>query len=161
MPLTDEVPPELPLPLDPPFPPLRTVTDIASMFLDKSKVIYQLDTKGIKESIYANTTKYRTYPVVMLINQYSASASEILTGAMLESYGAAVVGVNSYGKGTVQKAYHLESGATIKYTIQKWLTPNGNWINETGITPTSYVEDDKLTSEDEQLQQALEIISDK
>lgn len=144
---------------------LSTVTDIASMFLDKSKIIYQLDTKGIVESIYSKTAKSRRYPVAVLINSSSASASEILAGAMLESYGAQVIGVNSYGKGTVQKAYKLDSGAIVKYTVQKWLTPNGNWINEKGITPTIKVEQSEkyyetLDKEDDlQLQTAVDTLT--
>jgi len=109
---------------------LSTVTDIASLFMDKSKIIYQLDTKGVVEKIYSKSNTKRDYDISILINQSSASASEILAAALQESYGATVVGVNSFGKGTVQKAYQLESGATVKYTVQKWLTPKGNWINE-------------------------------
>ena len=145
---------------------LSTVTDIASMFMDKTKKIYQLDTRGSIETIYSKTSTSRSYPITVLINEYSASASEILAGALLESYGAEVVGINSYGKGTVQKAYQLESGATVKYTTQKWLTPNGNWINEKGITPTIKVEQDvkyydTLKDEDDtQLQKALELLSE-
>ena len=144
---------------------LSSVTDIASMFLNKSKIIYQLDTKGVVEQIYSKTKESRNYKVVVLIDKASASASEILAGAMQESYGATIIGTNSYGKGTVQAAYQLESGATVKYTIQKWLTPNGNWINEVGITPDIEVE---LTEEyannpsdetDSQLQKALEELS--
>lgn len=119
---------------------LNVVTDIVSLFLDKTKVIYQLDTKGVIEQIYSKTNTSRKYPIVVLMNGYSASASEILAGALKESYGATLVGTHSFGKGTVQKAYQLESGATVKYTIQKWLTPNGNWINETGINPDIEVE---------------------
>jgi len=144
---------------------LTTVTEIASMFLDKTKTIYQLDTKGSIEVIKSKTNIYREYPITVLINKNSASASEILAGCLLESYGAEVIGVNSYGKGTVQKAYQLDSGATVKYTIQKWLTPNGNWINEKGITPTIEVEQsdkyyDTYDEEDDlQLQKALEVLS--
>ena len=102
----------------------------------------------------------------MLINGNSASASEILAGALKESYGATIIGVNSFGKGTVQKAYQLESGATVKYTIQKWLTPNGNWINEVGITPDVKVELDNnyyknpSDSTDNQLQMAIKNLSE-
>ena len=144
---------------------LSTVTDIASLFMNKSKVIYQLDTKGVIEQVYAKTNTSRKYSISVLINQNSASASEILAAALQESYGAKVVGVNSFGKGTVQKAYQLESGATVKYTIQKWLTPNGNWINEKGVTPDIKVEMEgdyyKNPSDetDNQLQKALEDIS--
>lgn len=145
---------------------LSTVTDIASLFLDKSKIIYQLDTKGIIEQIYAKTNSSRNYKIAVLINGNSASASEILAGALKESYGAIIIGVNSFGKGTVQKAYQLESGATVKYTIQKWLTPNGNWINEVGITPDVKVELDNnyyknpSDSTDNQLQMAIKNLSE-
>ena len=143
---------------------LSTVTDIASLFMNKSKIIYQLDTKGVVEQIYSRTNTSRDYDIVVLINQNSASASEILAAALQESYGATVVGVNSYGKGTVQKAYQLESGATVKYTIQKWLTPNGNWIHEKGVTPDIKVnlDDDYFKNPsdeaDNQLQKALEVL---
>ena len=144
---------------------LSSVTDIASLFMDKSKIIYQLDTKGVIEKVYANSNTSRDYDISVLINQNSASASEILAAALQESYGATVVGVNSFGKGTVQKAYQLESGATVKYTIQKWLTPNGNWINEVGVTPDIEVIMDgeyyqnPCDETDTQLQKALEEIS--
>lgn len=144
---------------------LSSVTDIASMFLAKNKVIYQLDTKGVVEQVFSKTKDSRDYKIAVLIDKASASASEILAAAMQESYGATVIGTNSYGKGTVQAAYQLKSGATVKYTIQKWLTPNGNWINEVGVTPDIKVE---LTDEymnnptdenDSQLQKALEELS--
>lgn len=144
---------------------LTSVTDIASMFLEKGKVIYQLDTKGIIEQIRDQSKEKRTYPVAVLINKGSASASEILAAALHESYGAYLVGTFTYGKGTVQRAYELKSGATVKYTIQKWLTPDGNWINETGLTPTHLEElnvqyyVDPKDENDNQLQRALDEIS--
>lgn len=144
---------------------LSTVTSIASLFLEKDKVVYQLDTKGVVEKIYSSTSTSRDYDIAVLINYNSASASEILAAAIQESYGGVVVGVNSYGKGTVQKAYQLESGATVKYTIQKWLTPDGNWINEKGVTPDIEVElngnyyENPTDENDNQLQKALEELS--
>lgn len=138
---------------------LTVVSEMASMFLDKSKIIYQLDTKGVKEPIYSLTKEKRTYPIAVLINKGSASASEILASALKESYGAFVVGVPSYGKGTVQKSFTLETGSTIKYTTQKWLTPDGNWIHEKGVLPTIEVEYDKTGDVDTQLQKALEVLS--
>lgn len=144
---------------------LNTVTDMASLFLNRSKVIYQLDTKGVVEQIFSNSKESRKYPIAVLIDGGSASASEILAAALQESYGAKVVGVNSYGKGTVQRAYQLSSGATVKYTVQKWLTPNGNWINEVGVKPDVEV---KLSEEyannpsdetDNQLQTAIKEVS--
>ncbi len=141
---------------------LTQVSEILSLFLDKSQVLYQLETKGETEKIYSLTKEKRDYPIVVLINQSSASASEILASCLKESYGASIVGVNSYGKGTVQEAYSLQSGATIKYTTQKWLTPNGNWINEKGVEPTVVVEqsdayyENATEANDLQLQKAIE-----
>lgn len=144
---------------------LDSVTDISSMFLEKGKIIYQLDTKGIVEQVRDETKERRTYPIAVLTDIGSASASEILAGALKESYGAYVVGTATFGKGTVQRAYSLESGATVKYTIQKWLTPDGNWVNGVGLTPTDVVELDDLYFDnpsdetDTQLQKALELVS--
>ena len=144
---------------------LSTVTSIASIFLEKGKVIYQLDTKGVVEKTKDVNTMSRDYPIAILIDKGSASASEILAAALKESYGATVVGTYSYGKGTVQRAYTLESGATVKYTIQKWLTPKGNWINEVGVEPTVVVDLEEAYFEnpsnetDNQLQKALEEVT--
>ena len=144
---------------------LNSVTKIASLFLGKNKVIYQLDTKGVVEQVYSETKDSRNYKVVVLIDKASASAAEILAAAMQESYGATVIGTNSFGKGTVQTTYQLKSGATVKYTIQKWLTPKGNWINKVGVTPDIKVEltedyaNNPSDETDSQLQRALEELS--
>lgn len=144
---------------------LSSVTNITSLFLEKGKLIYQLDTRGAVEKIADSTKTNRNYPISVLIDSGSASASEILAAALKESYGANIVGTSSYGKGTVQKAYQLESGATVKYTIQKWLTPDGNWINEVGVEPTVPVElaesyfENPSNETDNQLQKALEVLS--
>lgn len=146
---------------------LTQVSEMASIFLDKTKVLYQLETKGRKKKVYSLTKEKRTYPIVVLTNQSSASASEILASALKESYGASIVGTNSYGKGTVQEAYNLKSGATIKYTTQKWLTPNGTWIHEKGVEPTIKVEQNEAyyqnptRENDLQLQTALQELAKK
>ena len=145
---------------------LTQVTEILSLFMNKKSVIYQLQTKNNKQKVYGTSSKATyNYPVVVLINENSASASEILASAFKETYGAQVVGVNSYGKGTVQKTGDLNNGDTIKYTVQKWLTPKGNWINEKGVTPTKEVklelkENETLTEDnDNQLKAAIEVAS--
>ena len=143
---------------------LSSVTDICNLFLDKGKVIYQLeDSKGkVKKK---DTTKVkRKYDIVVLINGGSASASEILASAIKESYGGDIVGTNSYGKGTVQQTKKLLDGSMIKYTTQKWLTPDGNSINEVGVTPTKVVElneeyfNNPTIENDNQLQEAIKLI---
>lgn len=145
---------------------LTQVTEILSLFMTKKDVIYQLQTKNNKEKVYGTSSKATyNYPVVVLINENSASASEILASAFKETYNAEIVGVNSYGKGTVQKTGDLNNGDTIKYTVQKWLTPKGNWINEKGVTPTKEVklelkENESLTEDnDNQLKAAIELAS--
>lgn len=137
---------------------LTTVTDIASLFLEKNEIIYQLQSETSLTKKKDTTKEKRTYPIAVLINQNSASASEILASAIKESYGGEVVGVNSYGKGTVQKTKKLADGSMIKYTVQKWLTPDGNWINNKGVTPTKIVELDQTNDEDNQLQTAIELV---
>lgn len=136
---------------------LSTVTDITNLFLEKGKIIYQLEDNTKKEKIKDTTTEKREYPIAVLVNSSSASASEILASAIKESYNGYVVGTNTFGKGTVQKTKKLSDGSMIKYTIQKWLTPKGNWINEKGVEPTNYV-DLENTEEDNQLTTALEIM---
>lgn len=145
---------------------LTQVTEILSLFMTKKDVIYQLQTKNNKEKVYSTSSKATySYPVVVLINENSASASEILASAFKETYNAEIIGVNSYGKGTVQKTGDLNNGDTIKYTVQKWLTPKGNWINEKGVTPTKEVklelkENEILTEDnDNQLKAAIELAS--
>ncbi len=144
---------------------LTSVTDICSLFLKKGSIIYQLeDTSGTVKK--KDTTKEkRTYPVAVLINKESASASEILASAIKESYKGLVVGTNSYGKGTVQQTKKLLDGSMIKYTTQKWLTPDGNFINEVGVTPTNTIElseeyfENPSRSTDNQLQEALNLLT--
>ncbi len=143
---------------------LSSVTDICNLFLDKGKVIYQLEDSKGKVKKKDATKEKRKYDIVVLINGGSASASEILASAIKESYGGDIVGTNSYGKGTVQQTKKLLDGSMIKYTTQKWLTPDGNSINEVGVTPTKVVElneeyfNNPTTENDNQLQEAINII---
>lgn len=144
---------------------LTTVTDIASYFLKKDDIIYKLEVND-KVTVRKDKTKEsRDYPVAVLIDKNSASASEILASSIKESYNGYVVGTNSYGKGTVQQTLVLSDGSMIKYTIEKWLTPLGNWINEEGVVPTNYVElsseylNNPVFENDNQLNKALELVS--
>lgn len=146
---------------------LHSVTDMLDMFLPKGTVSYQIADKNKTYKYTATTSESRNYPVAVLVNKASASASEILAIGLMESYGADVVGTYTYGKGTVQTTKKLDSGGMIKYTIQKWLSPKGNWINDVGVKPTVEVElssdyENNPTEEnDNQLKKALEIISNK
>ena len=144
---------------------LTTVTDIVSYFLKKGDIIYKLEVND-KVTVRKDKTKEsRDYPVAVLIDKNSASASEILASSIKESYNGYVVGTNSYGKGTVQQTLVLSDGSMIKYTIEKWLTPLGNWINDEGVIPTNYVElsseylNNPVFENDNQLNKALELVS--
>ena len=146
---------------------LSEVKNILSLFLNKKQVLYQLQTKNKTEKVYGTKKSVdRDYPVSVIINDESASASEILASAFKESYGSHIVGINSYGKGTVQSASDLNSGDTIKYTVQKWLTPDGNWVNDKGVVPTDRVETvlkegETLTYDnDTMLQTAISVVSE-
>ncbi len=145
---------------------LTTVTDILNLLLEKGKVIYQLEDSNGKVEKKDTTREKRNYPLAVLINNASASASEILASAIKESYGGLVVGTNSYGKGTVQQTKKLLDGSMIKYTTQKWLTPNGNFIDEVGVTPTNIVElseaykTNPSFGNDNQLKEALKLLTE-
>lgn len=144
---------------------LNAVTDICNLFLSKGKVIYQLEDSSSIIKKKDTTKEKRTYKLAVLINGGSASASEIIASAIKESYDGIVVGTTSYGKGTVQQTKKLLDGSMIKYTTQRWLTPNGDCINEKGLTPTNIVEmneeyySNPSLSTDNQLQEALDLIT--
>lgn len=116
---------------------LSAAYEIADYFVVKGKPIYQLKDRENKITIYkAKNDVLRNFKgISVLINNYSASASEILALALKESANATTIGVKSYGKGTVQETDTLSSGAMIKYTTAYWLSPNGNTINTIGISP--------------------------
>ncbi len=143
---------------------LDVVTDMASLFLDKSKILYKIEEKNKITNIYSKTKEKRNYEIIVLTNEYSASASEILAAALKESYGAKTVGIHTYGKGTVQEVEDLSTGGMLKFTTQKWLTPNGNWVNEKGVQPDVVVEmnqeyiNNPSEELDNQLSKALELL---
>lgn len=131
---------------------LDSAYDTSDLFIEKDKNIYCLKNRDeeivefkAKEGIYRKFDK-----IIVLINENSASASEILTLALKESAGAKVIGKKSYGKGTVQETSILSSGAMVKYTTSYWLSPNGNTINQVGIEP-----DIEIDGEEEQYNEAI------
>lgn len=119
---------------------LTSALQIANMFLNDGDTIMQVQEKDADPYVYeASDADYGDFQVdedvVLLVDEGSASASEILAAALQESAGIPVVGSQTFGKGTVQNVFSLESDSELKITIAKWLTPNGTWINETGVTP--------------------------
>lgn len=115
---------------------LEQAIDISSMFVPKGKVIVkEEDRNGKIREIASKNAGNPNLPLVVIIDKGSASASEILAAAVKESADIQLVGENSFGKGTVQTAADFKDGSNMKYTIAKWLTPNGNWIHKKGIKP--------------------------
>ncbi|WP_270619441.1 S41 family peptidase [Paenibacillus macerans] len=116
---------------------LTVVEDMSEQFVPKGKVIVQVEDKNKRRQQTLSDGSGKKYPIVVVTNKGSASASEILAGALQESAGAKLVGEATYGKGTVQSSYTQEmgDGSMLKITIAKWLTPNGEWIHKKGIQP--------------------------
>lgn len=143
---------------------LSTVTNMLDEFVDKDTVIYQIKEKDKIDKYTALTNEKLNYKVVILVNGESASASEIMASALKEQYGATLVGTKTFGKGTVQQMKELSNGTLIKYTIEEWLTSNGNSIEKEGITPDVEIElneeyyNDMSDESDNQLQKALELL---
>lgn len=146
---------------------LVTAANILSLFLDASNIIYQTDKDGKIEKFYSSGTETKKYPIVVLQNDASASASELLSAALKEQYGAKVVGNTSFGKGTIQELITLSDGTEYKFTTKKWLTPKGNWIHKKGVTPDEEVDlgevyfENPTDENDVQLQKAIEVLVGK
>ncbi len=127
-------------------------TEIADMLLGKGVITYMEDRDGHKEYYKSDAEKTRL-PYVILVNGYTASASEILTAAVKDMGQGKIVGTKTYGKGVVQITQTLSDGSAYKLTVMQYFSPEGNVINEKGITP-----DYKIKDEDEQLEKAKELL---
>ncbi|SDL90073.1 S41 family peptidase [Bacillus sp. OK048] len=115
---------------------LDEAISISSLFVPKGKLILKVEDRNGKTKEYPSLNDGNPdFPLVVLIDKGSASASEILAGAVSESAGVKLVGETSFGKGTVQTAKDFPDKSNIKFTTAKWLTPNGNWIHKKGIKP--------------------------
>jgi carboxyl-terminal processing protease len=116
---------------------LSSVEDMLKELITDHKPFVQIEQRNGETIQYYTTLKERKpYPIVVLIDQGSASASEILAGALHEAEGYPLIGERTFGKGTVQQAIPFSDGSNIKLTMFKWLTPDGNWIHKKGIEPT-------------------------
>lgn len=132
---------------------------LASEFLQGGVVVQQENSQGEKQSqSTVKEGKLLRLPVVVLINKGSASASEILAGAIQDRKRGTLVGEQSFGKGTIQSAEDLSSDTGIHITTAKWLTPNGYWVHNEGLTPDIVVEIGDEVGQDLQLDKALETL---
>ncbi len=142
------------------------VSSIADELLPKDLTIYYTaDKDGNEEYIKTVEDRFFDKPLVLLINEGSASASEILSGAIKDHERGLLVGAKTFGKGLVQQAFYLDDGSAVKITIARYFTPNGNYIHGTGIEPDVEVEQpeleegQKLEDNDVQLDRAIEEIN--
>lgn len=140
---------------------LQGAVDLASDFIQTGKVVVaEQKSDGSKNEFKVERFgKLLKYPVVVLINGGSASASEIFSGALRDQDGVKLIGTKSFGKGTIQEPIDLSGGSGLHVTTAKWLTPNGTWVHGEGLEPDVKIEDDAKTIEDEQLQKAIEAVS--
>lgn len=137
---------------------LESVQEILKEFVTNEKPYVQIEKRnGERKRFFSSLTEAKDYPVAVLVDNDSASASEILAGALQEAQGYAVIGEKTYGKGTVQQSLPMGDGSNIKLTLYKWLTPDGNWIHKKGIEPTIEVkQSDLYNTQPIQIEEALE-----
>lgn len=142
---------------------LSTVCDIARMILPKGMIVYTEDKYGKREEYTCNGENEIDVPLVVLTNGYSASASEILAGAVKDYGIGKLVGTTTYGKGIVQKVIDLSDGSAVKLTVSSYFTPGGNNIHGIGIEPDVEVEFDAeqyQNGTDNQLEKAKEVLGE-
>jgi len=132
---------------------------IADMIIPKDEnLLITVDSKGNKEYSKSLNNPIIDCELVVLVNEYSASASEILVGALKDFKKAQVVGTKTFGKGVIQSVYLLDDNSALKLTVNEYFTPNETKINKVGIEPDYIVELNPETEDDEQLNKAIELL---
>ncbi len=142
--------------------------DIADLFIERgNKILVAKNKTGNEEITSAKKDKKITMKTALLVNQYSASASEILAGALKDlANNVTIIGATTYGKGVIQTLYELSDGSGLKITTEEYYTPNGNEINKKGIEPKIEVKDQSIflgdldQENDKSIQKAIEILKE-
>ncbi|MGE5396369.1 MAG: S41 family peptidase [Chitinophagales bacterium] len=137
-----------------------SAVEIADTIMDKGNIVKIVNREGTSE-VYSSTPGGINVPIAVLVNKGSASAAEILSGALKDNGLAVLVGEKTYGKGLVQTVYPLMGGDALKLTTQKYFTPRGIDINRKGIAPDYVVTALEDSEEDTQLDKAISLIADK
>ena len=139
---------------------VSSVVDVTSQFIDDGLVLYQVDAKGNRTSWDVKKGgKALGTPMVVLVNEFSASASEVLTGAIIDNQRATVIGETTFGKGSVTNLWPLVDGSGVNFTTARWFTPNGSLIEGEGITPDVLLDPiGEDEDEDLHLDRAIEIL---
>lgn len=143
---------------------LSTVCDILDLILPEGRIVYTEDKAGKRNEIKSDGERQLDMPLTVLVNEYSASASEIFAGA-IQDYGLGkIVGTKTYGKGVVQQIFDLKDGTCVKLTISEYFTPKGRSINEVGVIPdveAEYEADESNPDADNQLDKAVEVLKEE
>ena len=141
---------------------VSSVVDVASSFIGDGLVLYQVDAQGNRRNWGVKSGgKALDVPMVVLVNEFSASASEVFTGAMVDNQRATVIGATTYGKGSVNSLWPLGDGSGIGFTIARWYTPKGTLIEGEGITPDVTLEPVEDDDDDVHLDRAIEILKEQ
>ena len=140
---------------------VSSVVDVTSQFIDEGLVLYQIDARGDRRDWNLTPGGLALeIPVVVLVNEFSASASEVFAGAIMDHGRAEVIGATTFGKGSVNKLWPLSDGSGVNFTTARWFTPNGTLIEGEGIVPDVLQDASEDESEDLQLDRAIEALKE-
>lgn len=132
---------------------------IAELFIPRGNIIMKSYDKDNKESVIkSSNVNPKTMKIVVLINENSASASEIFTAAIKDNNIGKIVGKTTFGKGVMQEVIEMKSGGALKITIEEFMTPNGDKINKEGIKPDIEIDEDEYNEKDIQLEEAIKLL---
>ena len=141
---------------------VSSVVDVTGQFIDGGLVLYQIDAQGNRREWKAESGGMALdTPVVVLVNEFSASASEVFAGAIMDYGRAPVIGTTTFGKGSVNNLWALSDGSGVNFTTARWYTPNGTLIEGEGIDPDIIVEESEDEDEDPQLDRAIEVLKEQ
>ena len=141
---------------------LSAVVVVTSHFIDDGLVLYEVGGQGKRRDWPVRSGGLATdIPLVLLMNEFSASGSEVLAGALMDNQRATVIGVNTFGKGSVNTLRQLSDGSGLYFTIARWYTPNGTLIEGEGLEPDIVVTQPEDGTEDLQLDKAIEVLEAK
>lgn len=139
---------------------LESAVGIASKFIKTGTILYIKNREGIQFTIKSRGNQYPQWPLMVLVNEGSASASEIVAGAVQDNRRGELLGVKTFGKGLVQQIFHLSDGSGVVISTSEYYAPSKRSINKIGIEPDIWVEEVKDNAEDEQLNRAIEFMQE-